>query len=70
MARAIDAGSGDAFTGNTSELRGKDIDAQQNRVGFVFIPDFSANRPHFSAKRKIVLQIHRNTLENSKVLPI
>jgi hypothetical protein len=36
----------------------------------VFIPDFSAKKPHFSAKRKIFLQIHRNTLENSKVHPI
>jgi hypothetical protein len=36
----------------------------------VFIPDFSAKSPHFSAKRRIFLQIHRNTLENSKVHPI
>ena len=34
MARVLDAGSGDAFTGRTSELRGKDIDPQPNRVGF------------------------------------
>ena len=34
MARALDAGSGDTFTGRTSELRGKDIDPQPNRVGF------------------------------------
>ncbi len=27
-------------------------------------------KPYFSAKRKIFLQIHRNTLENSKVHPI
>jgi hypothetical protein len=33
----------------------------------VLIPDLSGKRPHFSAKRKIFLQIHRNTLENSKV---
>jgi hypothetical protein len=33
-------------------------------------PDFSGKRPHFSAKRKIFLQIHRNTPENSKVHPI
>ena len=36
----------------------------------VFIPDFSAKSPHFSAKRKIFPQIHRNTPENSKVHPI
>ena len=34
MARALDAGSCDAFTGRTSELRGKEIDPQQNRIGF------------------------------------
>ena len=34
MARALDAGSGDAFTGRTSELRGKETDPQPNRVGF------------------------------------
>jgi hypothetical protein len=34
MARALDAGSGDAFTGRTSELRGKEKDPQQDRVGF------------------------------------
>ena len=34
MARALDAGSGDAFTGRTSERRGKDTDPQPNRVGF------------------------------------
>ena len=34
MARALDAGSGDAFTGSTSELRGKEKDPQQDRVGF------------------------------------
>ncbi len=33
----------------------------------VFIPDFSGKGPDFSAKRRIFLQIHRNTLENSKV---
>ncbi len=33
-------------------------------------PDFSAKCPDFSAKRKIFLQIHRNTLEHSKVHPI
>ena len=37
---------------------------------FVFIPDFSAKCRDFSAKRKIFPQIHRNTLENSKVHPI
>ena len=36
----------------------------------VFIPDFSAKSSHFSAKRKIFPQIHRNTPENSKVHPI
>jgi hypothetical protein len=30
----------------------------------------AGKRPHFSAKRKIFLQIHRNTPENSKVHPI
>jgi hypothetical protein len=34
MARALDAGSCDAFTCRTSELCGKDIDPQPNRVGF------------------------------------
>jgi hypothetical protein len=34
MARALDAGSGDAFTGRTSELRGKVKDPQPDRVGF------------------------------------
>ena len=34
MARALDAGSGDAFTGRTSELRGKEKDPQPDRVGF------------------------------------
>ena len=34
MARALDAGSDDSFTGRTSELRGKETDAQQDRVGF------------------------------------
>jgi hypothetical protein len=34
MARALDAGSCDAFTGRTSELRGKETDPQPNRVGF------------------------------------
>ena len=35
MARAPDAGSDDAFTGRTSELRGKETDPQPNRqVGF------------------------------------
>jgi hypothetical protein len=45
---------------------------QQLRAGTggVFIQDFSAKCPDFSAKRKIFLQIHRNTLENSKVHPI
>ena len=33
MARALDAGSGDAFTGRTSELRGKKTAPQSNRVG-------------------------------------
>jgi hypothetical protein len=36
----------------------------------VFIPDFSAKSSHFSAKRKIFPQNHRNTPENSKVHPI
>ena len=36
----------------------------------VFIPDFPAKSSHFSAKRKIFPQIHRNTLEYSKVHPI
>ena len=36
----------------------------------VLIPDFSKKSPDFSAKRKIFLQIHRNTPENSKVHPI
>jgi hypothetical protein len=36
----------------------------------VFIQDFPAKSPHFSAKRKIFPQIHRNTPENSKVHPI
>ncbi len=34
MARALDAGSCDAFTSRTSELRGKGTDPQQDRVGF------------------------------------
>jgi hypothetical protein len=34
MARALDAGSGDAFTGRTSELRGKETEPQPDRVGF------------------------------------
>ncbi len=34
MARALDAGSGDAFTGRTSELREKEKDPQPDRVGF------------------------------------
>jgi hypothetical protein len=34
MARALDAESGDAFTGRTSELRGKEKDPQPDRVGF------------------------------------
>ncbi len=34
MARALDAGSGDAFTGRTSELRGKEKGPQPDRVGF------------------------------------
>jgi hypothetical protein len=34
MARALDAGSGDAFTGRTSELRGKEKDSQPDKVGF------------------------------------
>ncbi len=37
MARALDAGSGDAFTGRTSELRGKEKDLQPDRVGFKHI---------------------------------
>ncbi len=36
----------------------------------VFIQDFPAKSPDFSAKRKMFPQIHRNTLENSKVHPI
>ncbi len=36
----------------------------------VFIPDFSGKRQDFSAKRRIFLQIDRNTLKNSKVHPI
>jgi hypothetical protein len=36
----------------------------------VFIQDFSGKSPDFSAKRRIFLQIHRNTPENSKVHPI
>ena len=34
MASALDAGSDDAFTGRTSELRGKETDPKQDRVGF------------------------------------
>ena len=34
MARALDAGSNAAFTGCTSELRGKETDPQPDRVGF------------------------------------
>ena len=34
MARALDAGSDDAFTGHTSELCWKETDPQQDRVGF------------------------------------
>jgi hypothetical protein len=34
MARALDAGSCDAFTCRTSELRWKETDPQQDRVGF------------------------------------
>ncbi len=34
MARAFDAGSGDAFTCRTSGLRGKEKDPQPDRVGF------------------------------------
>ena len=34
MARALDAGSGNAFTCRTSELRGKETDPQPDRVGF------------------------------------
>ncbi len=34
MARALDAGSGDAFNRRTSELRVEEIDPQPNRVGF------------------------------------
>ncbi len=37
---------------------------------YIFLLDFSGKSPHFSAKRKIFLQIHRNTPENSKVHPI
>ena len=33
MARALDAGSDDAFTCRTSELRGKETDPQPDRVG-------------------------------------
>jgi hypothetical protein len=36
----------------------------------VLIPDFSGEQTHFPAKRKIFLQIHRNTPENSQVHPI
>ncbi len=36
----------------------------------VLIPDFSGKSRHFSAKRRIFLQIDRNTPENSKVHPI
>ncbi len=36
----------------------------------VFIQNFPANFPDFSAKRKIFQQVHRNTQENSKVHPI
>jgi hypothetical protein len=39
-------------------------------ISYVFIPDFSAKSSDFSAKRKIFPQIHRSTLENSKVHPI
>ena len=34
MARALDAGSDDAFAGRTSELRGKEMDPKPDRVGF------------------------------------
>ncbi len=34
MERALDDGSNDAFTSSTSELRGKETDPQQDRVGF------------------------------------
>ncbi len=34
MARALNAGSWDAFTCSTSELRGKEKDPQPDRVGF------------------------------------
>ena len=34
MARTLDAGSGDAFTWRTSELRWKETDPRPNRVGF------------------------------------
>jgi hypothetical protein len=34
MAHAVDAGSCDAFTGCTPELRRMEIDPQPNRVGF------------------------------------
>jgi hypothetical protein len=36
----------------------------------IFILDFSAKSPDFSAKRKIFPQILRNTLENSQLHPI
>ncbi len=36
----------------------------------VFIPDFSENGRIFLPKRRIFLQIHRNTLKNSKIHPI
>jgi hypothetical protein len=48
MARALDAGSGDAFTGRTSELRGKEKDPQPDRVGFKQAPqqaDDTTTRP-------------------------
>ena len=34
MARALDDGFDDAFTGRTSELRWKETDPQPDRVGF------------------------------------
>jgi hypothetical protein len=34
MARALDAGSGDAFTSRISELLGKETDPQPDMVGF------------------------------------
>ncbi len=37
MTRALDAGSGDAFIGRTSELRGREKDPQQDRVGFKLV---------------------------------